>query len=52
MALRWRYSPARLGPFEIVSPLGSGGMIEVDHARDTRLDRTMAINVLPKENGR
>jgi serine/threonine protein kinase/Tol biopolymer transport system component len=38
---------ARLGPYEIVSPVGAGGMGEVFKARDTRLDRTVAIKVLP-----
>ncbi len=42
-------SGARLGPFEILSPLGAGGMGEVYRARDTRLDRTVAIKVLPSE---
>jgi eukaryotic-like serine/threonine-protein kinase len=40
-------SGARLGPYEIISPLGAGGMGEVYRARDTRLDRVVAIKVLP-----
>jgi serine/threonine protein kinase len=39
----------RLGPYEILSPLGAGGMGEVYRARDTRLDREVAIEVLPAE---
>src|SRR5438477_9063549 len=40
-------SGTRLGPYEIVSPLGAGGMGEVYRARDTRLERDVAIKVLP-----
>jgi eukaryotic-like serine/threonine-protein kinase len=40
-------SGARLGPYEIVSPLGVGGMGEVYRATDTRLERVVAIKVLP-----
>jgi len=36
-----------LGPYEIQSPLGTGGMGEVYRARDSRLDRSVAIKILP-----
>ena len=39
-------SGTKLGPYEIVGPLGAGGMGEVYRARDTRLDRDVAIKVL------
>jgi eukaryotic-like serine/threonine-protein kinase len=41
-----------LGPYEILSPLGAGGMGEVYRARDTRLERTVAIKILPQEMSR
>ena len=40
---------SRLGPYEIVAPIGAGGMGEVYRARDTRLERDVAIKVLPAE---
>jgi serine/threonine protein kinase len=40
-------SGTKLGPYEIVAPLGAGGMGEVYRARDTRLDRIVAIKILP-----
>src|ERR1700690_3689223 len=41
-------SGTKLGPYEVVSPLGAGGMGEAYRARDTRLDRTVAIKILPE----
>jgi len=40
---------ARLGPYEIQAAIGAGGMGEVYKARDTRLDRSVAIKVLPAQ---
>lgn len=42
----------RIGPYEIVAPIGAGGMGEVWKARDTRLDRSVAIKILPPEFAR
>src|SRR5215467_5408829 len=42
-------SGTKLGPYEIQSPLGAGGMGEVYRARDTRLERSVAIKILPAQ---
>src|SRR5205809_2188668 len=41
-------SGTRLGPYEIVAPIGAGGMGEVYRARDTRLERQVAVKILPE----
>ena len=40
-------SGTKLGPYEVQSPLGAGGMGEVYRAKDTRLERTVAVKILP-----
>jgi len=42
----------RLGPYEILGPLGAGGMGEVYRAHDARLERTVAIKVVPENVSR
>ena len=42
-------SGVRLGPYEILAPLGAGGMGEVYRARDTRLERIVAVKILPAQ---
>ena len=44
-------SGTKLGPYEIVAPLGAGGMGEVYRAKDTRLERTVAIKILKAGDG-
>ncbi len=48
-ALRSLDAGTRLGPYEILGPLGKGGMGEVYRATDTRLNRDVAVKVLPEE---
>ena len=42
----------KLGPYEILSPIGAGGMGEVYRARDTRLDREVAVKVLTEQHAK
>jgi serine/threonine protein kinase len=43
-----RSAGTRLGPYEIVAAIGAGGRCEVYKAQDTRLERTVAVKVLPQ----
>jgi serine/threonine protein kinase len=45
-------SGSKLGPYEIQSPLGAGGMGEVYRAKDTRLGRDVALKILPESFAR
>ena len=45
-------SGTRLGPYEVESPIGAGGMGEVWRGHDTRLDRSVAIKILPEDFAR
>jgi serine/threonine protein kinase len=42
-------SKQSLGPYEVIAPIGAGGMGEVFRARDTRLSREVAVKVLPAD---
>src|SRR5207245_10431463 len=42
-------SGTRLGPYEVLAPIGAGGMGEVWRGRDTRLDGSVAIKIVPRE---
>src|SRR3989442_15936026 len=42
---------SRLGPYEILAPIGAGGMGEVYRARDPKLNRPIAIKILPEKSG-